>query len=62
MVKELFYSTGQAAVELGYHPVYMRILCEKGKIKAVKTSANGNWRISARELRRYKLSMKGGRK
>lgn len=61
MVNELMYSTTQAAVELGLHPVYVRLLCEGGAIKAQKTSSNGHWRISVRELRRYKLSKKGGK-
>ena len=62
MVKELMYSASQAANEIGISHVYVRKLCENGTLKASKTSANGHWRISVKELRRYKLSKKGGRK
>lgn len=60
MVKELMFSASQAAEEIGISHVYVRKLCESGAIKAQKTSANGHWRISVRELRRYKLT-KGGK-
>ncbi len=59
MVKELMYSTTQAAAQLGMHPVYVRTLCEHGIINASKNTANGHWRISVKELRRYALSKKG---
>lgn len=54
------FSASQAAEEIGISHVYVRKLCESGAIKAQKTSANGHWRISVRELRRYKLT-KGGK-
>lgn len=54
MVKEKFYKVSEAAKELGYHPVYVRLLCEKGVIHGVKNNPNGHWRISLRELRHYK--------
>lgn len=62
MVKELFYTTTQAAEQLGMHPVYVRALCESKKIHATKTTAKGYWRISVKELRRYMLQRKGGKK
>lgn len=62
MVKELLYTASQAADEIGISHVYVRKLCESGTIKAIKTSTNGHWRIPVKELRRYKLQKKGGRK
>lgn len=61
MVKEMMYTAKQVADVLGISHIYVRKLCESGAIKAQKTSANGHWRISERELRRYKLSKKGGK-
>lgn len=54
MIQEKFYTAAQAAKELGLHPVYVRLLCERGKIHAVKNSPRGYWHISIKELRRYK--------
>jgi excisionase family DNA binding protein len=49
----LYYSSGQAARELGVTPNQIRTLCESGSIKATRTPG-GQWRIPQEELRRLK--------
>ena len=41
------------AKELSVHPETIKRWIREGRLAAVKTSANGNWRISDEELRRF---------
>ena len=41
------------AKELSVHPETIKRWIREGRLAAVKTSANGNWRISDEELSRF---------
>jgi excisionase family DNA binding protein len=50
---DLFYSSGQAAHQLGVSQAHIRALCESGTVKSEMTPGR-QWRISAAELQRLK--------
>jgi excisionase family DNA binding protein len=50
---DLFYSSGQAAQQLGVSQQHVRALCES-RVVASEMTAGGQWRIPAAELQRLK--------
>src|SRR5258706_8890196 len=52
-MQPLYYSTGQAARQLGTTLAAIRVLCENRAI-AAETTPGGHWRVSASEVERLK--------
>jgi excisionase family DNA binding protein len=52
-MERLFYSTGQAARQLGTTLAAIRVLCEN-RVIAAETTPGGHWRVSASEVDRLK--------
>ncbi len=51
-----YYTLAQLSELTGYHPVYLRRLCIKGKIKGIKVGLDGGpgfWVATEEAVRRY---------
>ena len=49
----VWLKVADVAKELSVHPETIKRWIRAGRLAAVKTSANGNWRISDEELHRF---------
>src|SRR5436189_2811450 len=52
-MQPLYYSTGQAARQLGTTLAAIRVLCEN-RVVAAETTPGGQWRVPASEVERLK--------
>src|SRR5438477_13087384 len=52
-MQPLYYSTGQAARQLGTTLAAIRVLCEN-RVIAAETTPDGHWRVPASEVERLK--------